>query len=109
LTSKETRFIEKLEIASKWTNMLMRKKILILKKVMSQFKLQENLIGLGQRKLILNPPKQKPLKIKGIFWSMKGLTNDKFFNMLRYLPFSRYIEFKVWNEFRERNNGFFSY
>ena len=35
---------------------------------MSQFKLQGNLVGVGQRKLILNPSKHKLLKIKGIFF-----------------------------------------
>jgi len=31
---------------------------------MSRFKLLENLVGVGQRKLILNPSKQKLLKVK---------------------------------------------
>ena len=34
---------------------------------MSQVKLQGNLVGVGQRKLILNPSKQKLLKIIGLF------------------------------------------
>jgi len=61
----------------------MRKKILILNMLMSRFKLQANLVRAGQKKLILNLPKQKPLQIKDVFRNVRGLTNDKFFNTLR--------------------------
>jgi len=73
---------------------LIRGKILILKRMMSRFKLQENLIWVDQRKLILIPPKQKLLKVKGLLWN---LNNDKFVNLVRNLPFSWNMEVKVCN------------
>jgi len=38
-------------------------------------------------KFKLNLTKQKLIKIKVIFWNVKGLINDKFFNMMRNLSF----------------------
>jgi len=76
-TSKEACLVEELKIASKWANMLNEKEDSIHKRMTSRFKLQGNLIWVAQRKLILNCPKQKLLKIRGL--CVRRLVNDKFF------------------------------
>lgn len=56
----------------------MREKILILKRIINQFKLQGNLIRVSKKKINTKSSKEKSLKVKGIFWNMERLINDNF-------------------------------
>lgn len=82
----------------------MKGKILILRRIMSWFKLHGYLVGLGKKKINTKSLKEKNLKkIKDFcFLECESIENDKFFNMLRNLWSSKYEVI-----FIKRNNGFF--